>query len=46
MSDVGEVTDRVKDSPIMKIFPSKDKTTSAPAETTTPAQKEKASRSR
>jgi phospholipid/cholesterol/gamma-HCH transport system substrate-binding protein len=46
MSDVGEVTERVKDSPVMKIFPSKDKTTSAPAETTTPAQKEKASRSR
>jgi len=31
MSDVGEVTERVKDSPVMKIFPPKEKTTSAPA---------------
>jgi phospholipid/cholesterol/gamma-HCH transport system substrate-binding protein len=31
MSDVGEVTERVKDSPVMKLFPAKEKTTSAPA---------------
>lgn len=31
VSDVGEVTERVKDSPVMKIFPAKEKATSAPA---------------
>jgi phospholipid/cholesterol/gamma-HCH transport system substrate-binding protein len=31
VSDVGEVAERVKDSPVMKIFPAKAKATSAPA---------------
>jgi len=31
VSDVGEVAERVKDSPVMKIFPAKEKATSAPA---------------
>ncbi|HEY2969188.1 MAG TPA: MlaD family protein [Casimicrobiaceae bacterium] len=45
MSDVGEVTERVKDSPIMKIFPPKEKTTSEPAEKAVIPSKEKRSRS-
>jgi phospholipid/cholesterol/gamma-HCH transport system substrate-binding protein len=41
MSDVGEVTERVKDSPVMKLFPPKEKTTSAPAEKAAIPSKEK-----
>ena len=41
MSDVGEVTGRIKDSPVMKMFPSKDKTTSPPAENAAAPPKEK-----
>jgi phospholipid/cholesterol/gamma-HCH transport system substrate-binding protein len=41
MSDVGEVTERVKDSPVMKLFPAKEKTTSAPAEKAAIPPKEK-----
>jgi phospholipid/cholesterol/gamma-HCH transport system substrate-binding protein len=41
MSDVGEVTERVKDSPVMKIFPPKEKATSAPAEKAPIPPKEK-----
>jgi phospholipid/cholesterol/gamma-HCH transport system substrate-binding protein len=41
MSDVSEVTERVKDSPVMKIFPAKEKTTSAPAENAAAPAKEK-----
>jgi phospholipid/cholesterol/gamma-HCH transport system substrate-binding protein len=41
MSDVGEVTERVKDSPVMKLFPPKEKTTSEPAEKAAVPPKEK-----
>jgi phospholipid/cholesterol/gamma-HCH transport system substrate-binding protein len=44
MSDVGEVTERVKDSPVMKIFPPKEKATSEPAEKAAIPPKEKRSR--
>jgi phospholipid/cholesterol/gamma-HCH transport system substrate-binding protein len=45
MSDVGEVTERVKGSPVMKMFPAKEKTTSEPAEKAAIPPKEKRSRS-
>ena len=45
VTDVGEVTGRVKESPIMKIFPAKEKTTSEPAEKAATPPKEKLSRS-
>jgi phospholipid/cholesterol/gamma-HCH transport system substrate-binding protein len=45
MSDVGEVTERVKGSPVMKMFPGKEKTTSEPAEKAATSPKEKRSRS-
>jgi len=45
VTDVGEVTGRVKESPIMKIFPAKEKTTSEPAEKAATPPKEKRSRS-
>src|SRR5207247_2441125 len=45
VTDVGEVTGRVKESPIMKIFPAKEKTTSEPAEKAAIPSKEKRSRS-
>ena len=45
MSDVGEVTERVKGSPVMKIFPPKEKTTSEPTEKAAIPPKEKRSRS-
>jgi len=45
VTDVGEVTGRVKESPIMKIFPAKEKTTSEPAEKAASPPKEKRSRS-
>ncbi len=45
VTDVGEVTGRVKESPIMKIFPAKEKTTSEPAEKAAIPPKEKRSRS-
>jgi phospholipid/cholesterol/gamma-HCH transport system substrate-binding protein len=41
MSDVGEVTERVKDSPVMKLFPAKEKTSSAPADKAAIPPKEK-----
>ncbi|HEV8554440.1 MAG TPA: MlaD family protein [Casimicrobiaceae bacterium] len=41
VTDVGEVTGRIKDSPVMKMFPPKEKTTSAPAEKAANAPKEK-----
>ena len=44
VTDVGEVTSRVKESPIMKIFPAKEKTTSEPAEKAAIPAKEKRSR--
>ena len=45
MSDVGEVTERVKGSPVMKIFPAKEKATSEPTEKAAIPPKEKRSRS-
>ena len=45
VTDVGEVTGRVKESPIMKIFPAKEKTTSEPTEKAAIPPKEKRSRS-
>jgi len=45
MSDVGEVTERVKGSPVMKIFPAKEKTTEVPTEKAATPPKEKRSRS-
>ncbi len=45
MSDVGEVTERVKGSPVMKMFPAKEKTTSEPTEKAAIPPKEKRSRS-
>jgi phospholipid/cholesterol/gamma-HCH transport system substrate-binding protein len=45
MSDVGEVTERVKGSPVMKMFPAKEKTASEPAEKAAIPPKEKRSRS-
>ena len=45
VTDVGEVTGRVKESPIMKIFPPKEKTASEPAEKAAIPPKEKRSRS-
>src|SRR6266550_7211590 len=44
MSDVGEVTERVKGSPVMKMFPAKEKTTSEPTEKAAIPPKEKRSR--
>jgi phospholipid/cholesterol/gamma-HCH transport system substrate-binding protein len=41
VTDVGEVTGRIKDSPVMKMFPAKEKTTSAPAEKAAIPPKEK-----
>lgn len=41
VSDVGEVAERVKDSPVMKIFPPKEKATSGPAEKAAIPPKEK-----
>jgi len=45
MSDVGEVTERVKGSPVMKMFPAKEKTTSEPTAKAAIPPKEKRSRS-
>jgi phospholipid/cholesterol/gamma-HCH transport system substrate-binding protein len=45
VTDVGDVTGRVKESPIMKLFPAKEKTTSEPAEKAAIPPKEKRSRS-
>jgi phospholipid/cholesterol/gamma-HCH transport system substrate-binding protein len=46
MSDVSEVTDKIKDNPLLRLAAPKEKGAPASAETTTPAQKEKAPRSR
>jgi phospholipid/cholesterol/gamma-HCH transport system substrate-binding protein len=45
VTDVGDVTGRIKESPIMKIFPSKEKTTSEPAEKAAIPPKQKRSQS-
>jgi hypothetical protein len=46
MTDVGEVTGKIKDNPLLRLGAPKEKAAPAPTETTAPAQKEKASRSR
>lgn len=46
MSDVSEVTGKIKDNPLLRLGAPKEKGAPAPAETTTPPQKEKAPRSR
>src|SRR6266550_4645746 len=46
VTDVGEVTGKIKDNPLLRLGAPKEKAAPAPAETTAPAQKEKASRSR
>ena len=46
MTDVGEVTGKIKDNPLLRLGAPKEKAAPAPAETTAPAPKEKASRSR
>ena len=46
VTDVGEVTGKIKENPLLRLGVPKDKTTPAAAETAPPAQKEKASRNR
>jgi phospholipid/cholesterol/gamma-HCH transport system substrate-binding protein len=46
VTDVGEVTGKIKDNPLLRLGAPKEKAAPAPAETTVPAQKEKASRNR
>ena len=46
MTDVGEVTGKIKDNPLLRLGAPKEKAAPAPVETTAPAPKEKASRSR
>ncbi len=46
VTDVGEVTGKIKDNPLLRLGAPKEKAAPAPAETTVPAPKEKASRSR
>ena len=46
MSDVSEVTGKIKDNPLLRLGAPKEKPAPTPAETTTPPQKEKAPRSR
>jgi phospholipid/cholesterol/gamma-HCH transport system substrate-binding protein len=46
VTDVGEVTGKIKDNPLLRLGAPKEKAAPAPAETTSPAQKEKASRNR
>jgi phospholipid/cholesterol/gamma-HCH transport system substrate-binding protein len=46
VTDVGEVTGKIKDNPLLRLGAPKEKAAPAPADTTAPAPKEKASRSR
>jgi phospholipid/cholesterol/gamma-HCH transport system substrate-binding protein len=46
VTDVGEVTGKIKDNPLLRLGAPKEKAAPTPADTTAPAQKEKASRSR
>jgi phospholipid/cholesterol/gamma-HCH transport system substrate-binding protein len=46
ITDVGEVTGKIKDNPLLRLGAPKEKAAPAAAETTAPAPKEKASRSR
>jgi hypothetical protein len=46
VTDVGEVTGRIKENPLLRLGAPKEKPAPAPAETTTLPQKEKAPRSR
>jgi phospholipid/cholesterol/gamma-HCH transport system substrate-binding protein len=46
MSDVGEVTGKIKDNPLLRLGAPKEKAAPAPAETTAPGTKEKAIRNR
>jgi len=46
VTDVGEVTGKIKDNPLLRLGAPREKAAPAPAETTTPPQKEKAPRSR
>ena len=46
VTDVGEVTSRVKESPVMKLFPPKEKTTPGAAESEAAPSQEKKSRTR
>ena len=46
MTDIGDVTGKIKENPLLRLGAPKEKAAPAPAETTVPAQKEKASRSR
>jgi phospholipid/cholesterol/gamma-HCH transport system substrate-binding protein len=46
VTDVGEVTGRIKNNPLLRLGAPKETPASAPTETTAPAQKEKAPRNR
>jgi phospholipid/cholesterol/gamma-HCH transport system substrate-binding protein len=46
VTDVGEVTGKIKDNPLLRLGAPKEKTAPVPAESTAPPQKEKAPRSR
>ena len=46
MTDVGEVTGKIKDNPLLRLGAPREKLAPPPAETTTPPQKEKAPHSR
>ena len=46
MTDVGEVTGKIKDNPLLRLGAPREKPAPAPNETTAPATKEKATRSR
>jgi len=46
VTDVGEVTGKIKDNPLLRLGAPRDKAAPAAAETAIPAQKEKASRNR
>jgi hypothetical protein len=46
VTDVGEVTGKIKDNPLLRLGAPKEKAVPAQAESSAPTQKEKASRSR
>jgi phospholipid/cholesterol/gamma-HCH transport system substrate-binding protein len=46
VTDVGEVTGKIKENPLLRLGTRREKEAPAPTETTSPAQKEKAPRSR
>jgi len=46
MTDIGEVTGKIKENPLLRLGAPREKPASAPNETTAPATKEKATRSR